>query len=385
LRDSEGLPQGATCRGVLDGKGPKKTHYDTTLGPVEELWRETSHCVACGQGIAYLDEWLGITPHHMTPAFASAVAMVGTCDSYGQSEVLLKETLQQEVDDNRIQQTVGYVAKLAAGWATLSEEHLDRMMAELPEEDPLTLYVGVDGGRIRFLEEGWKEPCEGVLWWRDPVTEEGRRLVVGDVRDKSKVLGTLDRFLKAAMQRCSRLTVVIIADGAEWIWNWAKQYEQAIKILDYYHLKEHLCEAGEALYGGDSGKAKQWVKRVEKGVWEGEVAETVIQLERMKPRGTALEKETKTDALTALATYLTNHEGLLAYAEHREQGLTIGSGMVESTCKQLFNMRLKGPGMFWSVPGAQAVIHNRCTLLSGQWDQLWRPPEQHEQPLAIAA
>jgi len=321
----------------------------------------------------------------MTPAFASAVAMVGACDSFGQSEVLLKETLQQEVDDNRIQQTVGYVAKLAAGWATLSEEHLERMRAELPEEEPLTLYVGVDGGRIRFVEEGWKEPCEGVVWWRDPVTEEDRRLVVGDVRDKGQVLGTLDRFLNAAMERCSHLTVVIIADGAEWIWNWAKQYEQAIKILDYYHLKEHLYEAGEALHGRDSGKAKQWVKRVEKGLWEGEVLETVFQLERMKPRGSALEQEGKRDALSALATYLRNHEGLIAYAEHREQGLTIGSGAVESTCKQLFNMRLKGPGMFWSVPGAQAVIHNRCTLLSGQWDQLWQPPEQHEEQLAIAA
>jgi hypothetical protein len=181
------------------------------------------------------------------------------------------------------------------------------------------------------------------------------------------------------------VTVIIIADGAEWIWRWAEKHEQAVKILDYYHLKEHLYEAGRALYGEDSLRVKQWVKPLESLLWEGEVAQTVARLEQMQPQGNAQEKGRKQEALKDLATYLENHEGLIAYSEHREQGRTIGSGTVESTCKQLFNMRLKGPGMFWSVPGAQAVIHLRCVHLSGRWDQLWPSPQQQEQELALAA
>lgn len=54
------------------------------------------------------------------------------------------------------------------------------------------------------------------------------------------------------------MTVIIIADGAEWIWKWAEKYEKAVKILDYYHLKEHLYQAGTALYGEDSLRVRQW-------------------------------------------------------------------------------------------------------------------------------
>ncbi|PIU60695.1 MAG: hypothetical protein COS85_23130 [Armatimonadetes bacterium CG07_land_8_20_14_0_80_59_28] len=180
------------------------------------------------------------------------------------------------------------------------------------------------------------------------------------------------------------MTVIIIADGAEWIWKWAEKYEKAVKILDYYHLKEHLYQAGTALYGEDSLRVRQWVKPLENLLWEGKVAQTVERMQRMKPHGNAQEKSRKQEALKDLATYLKNHEGLIAYSEHRDQGRTIGSGTVESTCKQLFNMRLKGPGMFWSVPGAQAVIHLRCVNLSRRWDQLWGPPRYYQQEMTVA-
>lgn len=321
----------------------------------------------------------------MTPALSSAVALAGTCEVFEQASGLLKATLHQDIDDNRVQKTVGYVAKRASGWETLGEEQLEEVLGEMAVEEPLTVYVGVDGGRIRFIDEGWKEPCEGVIWWKDPLTGKGKRVVLGDAREKAKVLGALDRFLTVALERCAQLTVIILADGAEWIWKWAEKYGKAVKILDYYHLKEHLYQAGRALYGEDSLRVRQWVKPLENLLWEGEVAKTVARIEQMKPYGNAQEKGRKQEALKDLATYLKNHEGLLAYSEHREQGRTIGSGTVESTCKQLFNMRLKGPGMFWSVPGAQAVIHLRCVNLSRRWDQLWRPPHYYQQEMAVAA
>jgi hypothetical protein len=358
--------------------------YDTTLGAVA-LIRETARCSCCKSGVEYLDDFLQITPQGMTPALSSAVALAGTCEAFEQASNLLKATLHRDIDDNRVQKTVGYVAQLASGWVTLGEETLEEVLAEMALAEPLTVYVGVDGGRIRFIDEGWKEPCEGVIWWKDPVTGEGKRIVLGDARDKAKVLGALDRFLTLARERCPQVTVIIIADGAEWIWRWAEKHEQAVKILDYYHLKEHLYEAGRALYGEDSLRVKQWVKPLENLLWEGEVAQTVARLEEMRPQGTAQEKSHKQEGLKDLATYLENHEGLIAYSEHREQGRTIGSGTAESTCKQLFNMRLKGPGMFWSVPGAQAVIHLRCVNPSRRWDQLWQPPQHQEQELALAA
>ena len=49
------------------------------------------------------------------------------------------------------------------------------------------------------------------------------------------------------------------------------------------------------------------------------------------------------------------------------RGLQIGSGSVESGCKQLVGARLKQAGMIWEAPGAEAVATVRAWLKSGRW------------------
>jgi len=55
----------------------------------------------------------------------------------------------------------------------------------------------------------------------------------------------------------------------------------------------------------------------------------------------------------------------------RERHYQIGTGMVESTAKQLVGMRLKGPGMHWSEPGALAVTALRAHDLNNNWHHFW--------------
>ena len=57
----------------------------------------------------------------------------------------------------------------------------------------------------------------------------------------------------------------------------------------------------------------------------------------------------------------------MAHGRYRERGLDIGSGLVEGACKHLIGAREKGPGMRWSVPGAQAVANVRVLLFNNQW------------------
>ena len=56
------------------------------------------------------------------------------------------------------------------------------------------------------------------------------------------------------------------------------------------------------------------------------------------------------------------------YAEHRSQGSPIGSGIVESACKQIVSERLKLSGMRWSHAGARQIMTLRSILLSQTWD-----------------
>jgi len=53
------------------------------------------------------------------------------------------------------------------------------------------------------------------------------------------------------------------------------------------------------------------------------------------------------------------------------KGLPIASGVIESTCNSLINTRMEGPGMFWSVDGAEAILKLRGVLLDDLWEEFW--------------
>ena len=69
-------------------------------------------------------------------------------------------------------------------------------------------------------------------------------------------------------------------------------------------------------------------------------------------------------------TYYRNNQKRMDYALFREQGYFIGSGPVESACKQIVSARLKRAGARWTKPGASAVAKARAAWLSHHWDDL---------------
>ena len=64
------------------------------------------------------------------------------------------------------------------------------------------------------------------------------------------------------------------------------------------------------------------------------------------------------------------------YPSYRARGLQIGSGTIESSCKQLVSARLKLAGMIWDTDGAEAVAVVRAWLKSNRWQEAMqlRPP-----------
>ena len=70
------------------------------------------------------------------------------------------------------------------------------------------------------------------------------------------------------------------------------------------------------------------------------------------------------------AGYFERNKRRMQYLELREDGFPIGSGMVESGCKQ-FRACLTGTGMRWSRAGAERLIPVRAAILSKRFDELW--------------
>lgn len=82
-------------------------------------------------------------------------------------------------------------------------------------------------------------------------------------------------------------------------------------------------------------------------------------------------------ALDALEAYLEPRLAITDYVEYREQGYAIGSGLMESTCKQRVGVRLKGSGRQWSEAGALAMTALIGQRMNQRWDTFWTTRPLH--------
>jgi hypothetical protein len=77
----------------------------------------------------------------------------------------------------------------------------------------------------------------------------------------------------------------------------------------------------------------------------------------------------------AAIKYMRGRVEQMRYGEYREAGLPIGSGAVESSCKQVVTARCKQAGMRWSQAGVDAILALRSFVLNERLDELCPKPE----------
>jgi len=87
--------------------------------------------------------------------------------------------------------------------------------------------------------------------------------------------------------------------------------------------------------------------------------------ERKKYRSKARRK-----SLKELIRYIANRFEMCDYPKFIEQGWQIGSGPTEAMCKVL-TYRLKGAGMRWDRPGADAIMALIALEQSNTWKSYW--------------
>jgi hypothetical protein len=166
--------------------------------------------------------------------------------------------------------------------------------------------------------------------------------------------------------------LVVLGDGAPWIWNLARQhFPTATQIVDLHHTREHLHEIG-ALVAADLGDNNpNWLAQRLDDLDRGDIAALVAagrNLDLPDTKAAALEK--------ALGYFETNAERM-RYAKSRQLGHFVGSGAVEAGCKAVIGQRLKQSGMRWSTHGASGIVTLRCQEASGRWEEIW--PSLHNQ------
>lgn len=262
----------------------------------------------------------------------------------------------------------------AMGAPSREEGLLGPAFSQAPETKPEHLCISMDGVKVNTVE-GWREvktvAVSEVVRLEAPEPDGTRVGLInhsyraGFWEAKQFAGVQYAEAKRRGVEWARRLTSV--NDGAEWIWALVLLcYPSAVQIVDWWHVVERLWTVGNLVFGQGSELARAWVKARKDELWRGEVAKVVGALDGLKSGGGEALKEAR-----LLREYLGEHAARMRYQQFREVGEPVGSGTVESACKNVVGTRLKRGGMRWKVERAEAVLALRCAILSNRWRAAW--------------
>jgi len=358
--------------------------------------RAYSVCDRCGHGVAPLDERLGIGAGALSPGLARVACRVGIEDGFGTAADLLAETLRVDVATEavrRVTEGIGAVAE-AEQQAMMAQAQGGQPPAPDADETPsAALVVEVDGVHVHAGGD-WHELKVGLVAPLGPATRT--------VQETGRVALTLGRqsacagfetaalfWYRSYVAACQRglqapalALVVVLGDGADWIWRYAWQFLgrrgiEVVEIVDIFHAWGHLWTVANAVFGAGTAQAAAWAEPLKGRLLDAGPAPILTALAALTPTvsGTDAAEEVR-----KARGYFTDHADRMAYPRFVARQLPIGSGGVESACKTLIQAREKQAGMRWSHDGAQTVASLRALQRSGRWNHFWQSHPQRRRP-----
>jgi hypothetical protein len=391
------LPRPVRCADC-GGKLKRQERSRPLVGLVGDyaLHRDYYWCAACKHGAAPLDAALGLGPGTVSPGLLRVVARATVETTFvpavEQVQEALGATLSAETA-RRLAEQLGAVAEAQTQAAIARAQQGQPVWAEAEiqsAEDTTTLAVEVDGVLVH-QQEGWQEMKVVTLaplgpnLHTDPAS--GRTFLawgpasygVGPEEAEAFWWRVYVEALRRGLGTAAVRTVVVLCDGARWIWERARAFlglpgVEVLEIVDIYHAYQYLWAVGHALYGTGSPDAAAWVEPLKDHLYTQGAAPVLAALAALTPP-----TEEAAQAIADAQTYFTRNATRMAYPQFVARHLPIGSGAVESACKGLVEARLKQAGMRWSVPGSQAIASLRALHRSGRWAAFWqthpdRPP-----------
>jgi len=233
----------------------------------------------------------------------------------------------------------------------------------------VTLAMSMDSTSVLIRKEGWRHATAATVSTYDA---EGNRLdtvYIGRMPEKGKTQAKslLEKEVEAITKKHEFKYIVCIADGARDLWLFfRKKYPDAIHVVDFFHVCEHLSNLSE-LFFRDSSNAKAWYKKHKTILKEApNGASKVIRAVRYRRS-----KAKENPEIESELKYLQHNRRRMNYFELQQNKLPIGSGVVEAACKNLIGARMKKSGMRWTINGGQAVLTLRSLILSNRWEHFW--------------
>jgi hypothetical protein len=334
-------------------------------------------------GCPLLRAW-ELGPHQkITPGFAEKLCFTVTATGSYEEAAQVASKWAQNIDDSTLHALVQRRGEQAQEQAQRRYENPPPERLPQRGASPLAVLM-VDGCHVRYRGAGWgKEKSQqnrvewhelklGVFYRHEQSaqTQGGRGLLTDKVvvssQGQATELGQRLHWeaLREGLGRAQQ--TLYLGDGADWVWNLKKdRWNTAVELLDFYHASEHLWNLGRVVHGEKQPALSQWVEPRRHRMRYGEQRQVLRQIAQLKKRRGETGKVIRREQ-----NYFQTHSGRMNYQEIADRGWPIGSGAVESACRQK-QCRFKRCGQFWTAKG----LRNLCSLDEARrnhhWDELW--------------
>jgi hypothetical protein len=382
------------CGGELEYQRIRPATLISVFGRVTYERAYYANC-NCKRGLSPLDKRFGLEPGAVTAGLAQLLALIGVGHSYDESPKWLEAFLLFSVSENTVRSET---EKMGALQGKIEEELIQKSQDETylqerqrnPGKSVPRLYGSMDAAKVRIeprprkgkapeKQEDWRD-MKVLCWFEAEQVPPAQR----SARHKDKVERNHVPLRAKNIQYFADITdaesfgkllwatgcvvnadlspeLVFLGDGAVWIWNLVDQYyPNAIQIVDWYHAEEYLDNVAKAAFSSQSERS-DWLEEVTQALWDGRVEKVI---------STCASLDQSCDEVRKAISYFSNNIERMRYELFRDNGLMIGSGTVESACKQIVTQRLKLPGAQWIVSGAVQTAKARSAWLSNSWTSL---------------
>jgi len=386
------------CGGPMRRVDLQRTRHIQGVVGDDTIRRPYDLCDACRRGQAPLDVRIGLGPGTLSPTLLRAVCRLSIASSFETARgphAVGSGPRHTWRDGARRNGATGHGRHRRSGRSRSTSGHGRRAAGSAARGDGAArdACAGRRGGWLQAPQrDGWHAMKVGTFAPLGPglrVDAETRRTHLawgaasyGAGSEEAEVF-----WWRVYAEACRRglgtpavRTVVLLGDGAEWIWQRARHFlrvhsVERVESVDIYHAYEYLWGVGNAVFGAGSARAAGWVQPLKDRLYEQGPAPVLAALAALTP-----ETDEAAEVVRVASGYVTTHAARLDYPRFVARQLPIGSGAVESTCKVLITARAKGAGMRWKGAGLQAVASLRALHRAGRWDSFWQTQPQRRSP-----
>jgi hypothetical protein len=408
----------ATACQCIHGHGPLMQQkylargVDSRFGRIT-IWRGYGWCEQCGQWQFPADHALGLGRQAPASPYLQELSALLVSKMPPEQAVAVAERLGLDLSRcflDREAHRQGLKAQERRAQAVAELDSWEKIQglarySEGPPSQPFTLVIEIDAWNIRERDdwgqtealrqagqkpERWHWVYLATVFRLDHRGQTaGERSVIterGFVATRHGLEALTAQLHREAIARGlgQAQQVLVIADGAVWIWHLVKdRFPQARQQLDLYHAEEHLWAVAHDLYGKGTPEARAWVTPLLEKVHQDQTCALIANLKELQPPL----QQTLQEKLQTQIEYFENNEHRMKYKsiidarKARAHGTAtpeqlqlanqpLGSGAVESTCRQ-YQCRFKRTGQFWSTQGDEALLCLETFWRNNRWHELY--------------